>query len=110
MTHPIEYNATERFWLWVLAAFGFVAVNGAFMYGVFVRPDILAAAQSNPLSMAFVVEALVLMVVLAHLLPKWGVTQMSWGWFVVLSLVGSLAFSLPIALLWKRDRRSHGSG
>lgn len=101
MTHPIEYSATERFWLWMLAAFGFVAVNGAFMYGVFVRPDILAAAQRNPLSLAFIVEALVLMAALAYLLPKWGVTRLPWGWFVVLSLAGSLAFSLPIALLWK---------
>jgi uncharacterized membrane protein YhaH (DUF805 family) len=70
MTHPIDYSATERFWLWMLAAFGFVAVNGAFMYGVFVRPDILAAAQRNPLSLAFIVEALVLMAALAYLLPK----------------------------------------
>ena len=106
MTHPIEYSATERFWLWMLAAFGFVAVNGTFLYGVFVRPDILAAAQSNPLAMAFVVEALVLVAALAYLLPKWGVTRMWWGWFVVLSIAGSLAFSLPIALLWKRDGRS----
>jgi hypothetical protein len=30
----------------------------------------------------------------------YSVTQLSWGWFVVLSLVSSLAFSLPIALLW----------
>jgi hypothetical protein len=101
MTHPIDYSAAERFWLWMLAAFGFVAVNGAFMYGVFVRPDILAAAQRNPLSLAFIVEALVLMAALAYLLPKWGVTRLSWGWFVVLSLAGSLALSLPIALLWK---------
>ena len=108
MSPRIEYSPTERFWLWVLAAFGFVAVNGAFLYGAFVRPEILAAAQSNPLALAFVVEALVLMAVLAYLLPKWGVTQLSWGWFVVLSLVGSLAFSLPIALLWggKNDQRT----
>jgi hypothetical protein len=103
MTDPIEYSATERFWLWMLAAFGVVAVNGTFLYGVFVRPDILAAAQSNPLAIAFVVEALVLVAALAYLLPKWGVTRMSWGVFVALSLAGSLAFSLPIALLWKRD-------
>ena len=103
MSHRIEYSPAERFWLWALAAFGFLAVNGAFMYGVFVRPEILAQAQRNPLSMAFVVEALLLVAALAYLLPKWGVTRMSWGWFVVLSLAGSLAFSLPLALLWKQD-------
>jgi hypothetical protein len=108
MSPRVEYSPTERFWLWVLAAFGFVAVNGTFLYGVFVQPEMLAAAQSNPLSLAFILEALALMAVLAYLLPKWGVTQLSWGWFVVLSLVGSLAFSLPIALLWggRNDQRA----
>lgn len=106
MSHRIEYSPAERFWLWALAAFGFLAVNGAFMYGVFVRPEILAQAQRNPLSMAFVVEALLLVAALAYLLPKWGVTRMPWGWFVVLSLAGSLAFSLPLALMWKQDPRS----
>jgi xanthine/uracil/vitamin C permease (AzgA family) len=102
MTHRIEYSPMERFWLWVLSAFGFVGVNGAFMYGVFVRPEILAEARSNPLAMVFVLEALVLMAVLAYLLRKWDVTRLPWGWFVVLSLAGSLAFSLPVALLWNR--------
>ena len=77
-------------------------------HGAFVQPEMLAAAQSNPLSLAFIFEALALMAGLAYRLPKWGVTQLSWGWFVVLSLVGSLAFSLPIALLWgeKNDQRA----
>ena len=46
MSPRIEYSPTERFWLWVLAAFGFVAVNGAFLYGAFVRPEILAAVKA----------------------------------------------------------------
>ncbi len=28
VTHPIGHSATERFWLWMLAAFGFVSGSG----------------------------------------------------------------------------------
>ena len=38
-------------------------------------------------------EALVLVVLLAWLFRKWGVTRLGWGWFVLLSLLGSLAFA-----------------
>jgi len=30
MRHPIDRTRTERFWLTALAAFGFLAINGAF--------------------------------------------------------------------------------
>jgi hypothetical protein len=53
--------------------------------------------------MPFVVEALLLTGVLAYLLVKWQVTKLSRGWFVLLSLVGSLAFAIPVAVLWRRE-------
>ena len=43
-------------------------------------------------------------VVLAFLLRKWGASQLQPAWFIVLSLLGSLAFALPVALLWRRSR------
>jgi hypothetical protein len=57
--------------------------------------------------MVFVLEALVMTGILAYLLRKWAVTRLPWGWFVLLALIGSLAFALPIAILWKqRDGRN----
>ena len=100
-----EYSPTERFWLAVLAVFGFVAVNGAFFYGLIAQPGSLKAALTNPISLAFLVEALLMLAALAYLLGKWGVTRLSWAWFLFLSLVGSMAFALPVVLLW-RGRRS----
>ena len=99
----VQYSPRERFWLWTLAIFGLVTVNGAFVYGLF-QPAALAEAMTNPLALAFILEALVLVGVIAYLLSKWGVSGMSWQWFVGLSLLGSIAFALPVVLLWNSGR------
>lgn len=101
-----EYSSTERAWLVALAGFGFVAVNGAFLYGLIAQPGSLRAALTNPISLAFLVEALLMLVALAYLLGKWGVSRLSWGWFLLLSLLGSMAFALPVVLLWRGRRAS----
>jgi len=102
MARETEYSRRERFWLLCLSAFGLFAVNAAFMYGLLFKPDSLISALTNPISLAFIVEALVLMGVFAYLLTKWGVVKVHWGWFIFLSLLGSMAFALPIVLLWRR--------
>lgn len=100
-----KYSSRERFWLWLLAISGFVVVNGAFLYGLFYQPMALTQAMNNPIAAAFMIEALFLMIAFAYLLSKWGVNRLSWIWFIVLSLLGSMAFALPIVLLWRRDRQ-----
>ena len=102
MECKMEYTYQERFWLWCLSAFGFFAVNTAFIYALLFQPDAMMNAFKNPIAAAFIVEALVLMGAFAYLLAKWGVTKLHWGWFVLLSLLGSMAFALPIVLLWPR--------
>ena len=98
----MDYSAPERFWLWTLAIVGVVGLNTAFMYGLVVRPELLAQAMSNPVSLAFILESLLLMCAFAYLLNKWGVSRMHWGWFVALSLLGSMALALPVVLLGKK--------
>jgi uncharacterized membrane protein YhaH (DUF805 family) len=109
MDRGVDYTRRERFWLWMLAAFGFSAVNGAFLYGL-LQPGALQEAMGNPLALAFMGEALLLMGTLAYLLAKWKVSSRSWVWFVFLSLVGSMAFALPVVLLWpsRAERRQGG--
>lgn len=106
MERDIEYSGTERLWLWVLAVFGLAAVNGAFVYGLLFEPRTLAEAMSNPIAAAFIAEALVLVGVFAYLFSKWRVSRLSWLWFVLLSLLGSMAFALPVVLLWPRRARA----
>ena len=108
MNRGVVYTRRERFWLWTLAAFGFFGVNGAFVYGL-LEPGALREAIANPLALAFMGEALVLMGALAYLLAKWGVSVRPWPWFVFLSFLGSLLFALPVVLLWApRGGRSRG--
>lgn len=103
MDQQITYSRRERLWLWVVAAFGFIVINGAFAYGLVSRPQALAEAMANPIALAFMIEAVVLVGVFAYLLRRWRVNRLGWGWFVVLSLLGSIAFALPFVLLWRRD-------
>ncbi|MEO8683116.1 MAG: hypothetical protein ABI665_28985 [Vicinamibacterales bacterium] len=98
----VEYGTQERFWLWTLAVVGAVGLNTAFMYGLLVRPELLDQAMQNPVSLAFIIESLLLMGAFAYLLRKWGVSRLHWGWFVGLSLLGSMALALPVVLLSKR--------
>jgi hypothetical protein len=94
------YSAQERFWLWTVAIVTGVGLNGAFLYAG-ADPRAMQAALTNPISAAFIVEALLLMVVLAWLLPKWGVSRVSGKAFIILCLAGGVAFALPVALLWR---------
>ncbi len=108
MQKDIRYGRAERGALWLLALSGLVGMNGAFLYGI-TRPELVRATLGNPLALAFVVEAFVLMAALAYLLGKWGVARLRWPWFVGLSLLGSMAFALPVVLLWPRGRPDEGS-
>jgi len=103
MSADVEYGPVERFWLWALAGFGLVVLNGVFVYGLF-EPQMLREAITNPLSLVFIGEALLLVGVLSYLLAKWQVSRLSWPWFVLLSLIGSMAFALPVVLLWPKKQ------
>ena len=102
MSTQIDYTPREKFWLWTIAIVGATLVNGAFIYGLLFREGAFAAALSNPISIAFMIEATLLLGLLAYLLRKWAVTNASPGIFVLLSLLGSMAFAIPAVLLWKR--------
>lgn len=101
----IEYSGAERAALVLLGFVGLVGVNGAFVYGL-VEPDLLREAMRNPVSIAFMAEAMVLMLFFAYLLAKWGVARLGPAWFIALSLIGSMAFALPVVLLWPRSGKS----
>jgi len=109
MNREVEYSARERFWLYVLAVVGFVPLNGVFVYGL-LRPDVVTDVLTNPIAVAFIAEALVLVGVFAYLLAKWEVSRVPWWWFVPLSFLGGIAFALPIALLWHEARGAAACG
>lgn len=101
----VDYTRGERLWLWALAVLGLIGVDGVFLWTLFFRPETMREALANPVTVAYSVEALALVAALAWLFHKWRVSRVGWGWFVVLSLLGSLAFAIPVALLFPRRER-----
>lgn len=102
MRHPVTFSRAERSGLIVLAALGLIGVNGVFLYGAFFVPGAYEAATTNPVAVAFMIEAALLVVALAWLFERWRVSRIGWIGFVLLAFVGSLAFAVPVALLFPR--------
>jgi hypothetical protein len=101
----VSYTARERRWLVMIAVIMGTAVNGAFVYGLIFQPGVLTAALSNPIAAAFMIEAFVMVGLPAYLFGKWEASRLSWGWFVALSLLGGVAFAVPVALVWGRPAK-----
>ncbi|MDT0630720.1 hypothetical protein RQM47_07035 [Rubrivirga sp. S365] len=94
--------------LWALAFVGLVGLNGPFLYYALFRPDVVAAAQQNPVALVFMAEAFVLVGFGAWGIARLGLRRPGWLAFVALSIAGSLAFSVPAFLLWHLRTRDRG--
>ena len=101
----MEYTKREQVFLVILAVVGFAGLNGIFVWALLNAPQAVSLALGNPVAIAFMAEAFVLMGVLAYLLGRWKVSRLHWAWFVLLSLVGGIAFALPVVVLWRARGR-----
>ena len=112
MSEPIELTGRERKGIWILALIGLLGPNGVFVYCALFRWQELPDALRNPVAAAFIFEAFVVMGLLAWLVKRFRVGVLAWPAFIVLSLIGGLAFSIPAFLLWRprRTSRSMPSG
>ncbi|MGB8168261.1 MAG: hypothetical protein WCF18_12260, partial [Chthoniobacteraceae bacterium] len=95
--------------LLVLATFGFVVPNGVFLYHAFRDPTALRAALANPVALVFIGEAFLLTAFFAWWIQRCQFRSPGWFAFVIMSFVGSLAFSIP-AFLYLVQRRSGKCG
>lgn len=95
---PITFTHREAAGLAALAVFGLLVPNGVFIYFFATDPALLRAALTNPLSLVFILEAIFLMFLFAWLVGRMGLRRPSGLAFVMMSLVGSLAFSVPAVL------------
>lgn len=102
---PVEYSRNERIALIALGAVGLFVLNTVIVYCAIFHWQLVVDAHLNPVSAAFIAEAFLLMCFWAYLLRKWGVARLGWGWFIVLSLVGSMAFAIPVVLLWPKKKQ-----
>lgn len=93
--------------LWLLSALGLFGLNGVFVYYALRHPDVVVAAHQNPVSLVFILEAFVMVAFGAWVIARLGLKGPGWLAFVILSIVGGLAFSVPFFLLLhirKRER------
>lgn len=91
--------------LLALAVFGLVVPNGFFLYYSLVAPAALHLALSNPVALVFITEAFLLMFLFAWVIRYWGLRSPGWLAFIVMSLLGSMVFSVP-AFLYLASRNA----
>ncbi len=98
----LTLSSQTRSFLLLLAGLGIVVPNGVFLWCLFADFDLVLAALRNPVALVFIAEAFLVMGLLAWLARRSGRGPGA-GAFIVMSLLGSLAFSVP-AWLWLASR------
>lgn len=93
--------------LLVIAMFGFLVPNGFFLYWLFSEYHGLGPVLHDNLALGFILDVTVALVLLAWHFAKHPPGRWRWPWFVALSLLGGLGFSLP--LYWWLNRESSPS-
>jgi len=81
--------------LLLIALFGLFVPNGIFIYWLFTEFHSVGDVMNNRLALGFIIEAFVVLGLLAYWFAKNPVGKIKWYWFVVLSLIGGIGFGLP---------------
>jgi hypothetical protein len=106
--HMKTFATTEEKLLFALAIFGLVVPNGLFIYYFLFFPAVLWASFSNPIALVFMIEAFVLMILFGWLIHYHDYRSPGWLAFIVMSLIGSMAFSVPF-FLYLTSRRARNA-
>ena len=92
-------------WLIVLAVIGNIIPGGIFLYGLFHDHSSISAALSDRMALAFFLDLVISTFFLAYLFARKPIGPVKWPSFVALSLLGTLAFAIPL-FLWLNWRRT----
>ena len=95
--------------LLVVAVLGMLLPNGLFLYWLLHDYSSLSAAFSDRLALAFVLDVFGSTALLTYLFARKPLGPVRWPWFLGLSLVGTLCFSIPL-YLWLNWRRAPKPG
>jgi hypothetical protein len=82
-------------WLVLVALFGLLVPNGIFVYWLLTEFDGVAGVIGNRLALAFIIEAFLVLGIMAYYFARNPIGAVRWYWFVVLSLIGGLGFGIP---------------
>ena len=99
----------SRGWLLLVAAFGLLVPNGLFVHWLLTEFTSVSQVLENELALAFILDAAMATALLAWLFAKRPLGTIRWPWFVVLSLLGGLGFSIPL-WIWLARGPAAGPG
>ena len=89
--------------LLIIALFGLIVPNGIFIYWLFTEFNGAAEVVSNKLAIAFIIDAFMAMFLLAYWFAVNPIGKIKWYWFIILSIIGGLGFSIPF--YWWLNKR-----
>ncbi len=92
-------------WLILIAVFGLLTPGALFVYWLLHDYSSLSAALSDRLALAYFLDLLVATGLLTFLFARKPVGPIKWPWFLLLSLLGTLSFGIPV-FLWLNWRRA----
>ena len=81
--------------LLLIALFGLFVPNGIFIYWLFTEFHSFGDFINNKLALGFIIDAFMVMFLMAYWFAKEPPGKYKWYWFVAFSLIGGLGFSLP---------------
>ena len=89
--------------LLLLALFGLLVPNGIFIYWTLTEFTSMSDVVNNRLALGFIIEAFLVLGLLAYWFAKNPLGKFKWPWFIVFSLIGGLGFGLPF-FYWLNKR------
>lgn len=90
--------------LLLIALFGLFVPNGIFIYWLFTEFNSIGDITNNHLALGFIIEAFVVLALLAVWFSRNPIGKIGWPWFVAFSLIGGLGFGLPF--YWWLNKRA----
>jgi hypothetical protein len=101
----LSFDKLEATIMVLIACLGMIIPNGIFLYFCFADMSVLLNAIGNPIALVFISEAFYLMFLFAWFLNRTKAKNPRPVMFVILSLAGSMAFSVPLTLWFLFGRR-----
>lgn len=99
----LNLKRKHRLILIIASLIGLIGINGPFLFAIIFQPELIKDAMSNIYAMVFIVEAFLLLPLFCFLIWIARLKSPNWFFFLLLSLAGSLAFSIPFSILmWTR--------
>jgi hypothetical protein len=103
-TSPPTTTSIAPSWLPLVALLGFVVPNGFFGYWLAFEFHGIGPVLQDKLALGFILDVMLALMVLSVYFARHPLGVVKWQWFVVLSLLGGLGFSLPL-YYWLNRRR-----